>query len=288
MFLVMLLFALFGSTFVFGEAAVWYIRPVFFVMIRFFLAGTLILGYQWFRNRASLVVKFKDWWPLVQTSFFLFFFAYVIEFWVLQFVSGAKVSLIWNLSPFVTAVFAYFWFKELMTSKKFLGLAIGFLGFFPLLMAPSVREDMAGTVFNISWPEAILIIAVFASALGWILFRRMMDRGYQTLVINGYSMIIAGFLSLFTSLMFEGPWNPVPVLDWYKGLWYIFYMTLVGNLICFNLYGYLLKRYSTTYLSFCGFMTPLFAAVIQYFYLGNAVGKEFIITLVPCHLLMEK
>jgi len=106
-----------------------------------------------------------------------------------------------------------------------------------------------------------------------------MDRGYQPLVINGYAMIISGVFSLITSLAWE-PWNPLPVSNWPLALWYIFYLTLVGNIICFNLYGYLLKKYSTTYLSFCGFMTPIFAAILQYFFFGNPVGIPFIITLV--------
>ncbi len=279
MFLVLLLFALFGSTFVFGEAAVLYVKPVFFVMIRMFLAGFLILAYQFFQDRASLKVRPKDWWVIGQTSFYLLFFAYIIEFWVLQYVTGAKVSLLWNLSPFVTAVFAYFWFSEKMTPKKLLGLGFGFFGFIPILLAPAAREESIGGLFSLSWPELLLIVAVIAAAYGWIMFRRVMDRGYQPLVINGYAMIIAGVLSLIVSLIFE-PWNPVPVLNWSHAIWYILYLTLVGNLICFNLYGYLLKRYSTTYLSFCGFMTPIFSAILQYFYFGNPVGIPFVITLV--------
>ncbi|HJM69197.1 MAG TPA: DMT family transporter [Candidatus Babeliales bacterium] len=279
MLLIMILFALFGSTFVFGEAAVRYVQPVFFVMIRMFIAGFLMLGYQFFKDRPSLSIKKKDWLMLFQTSFFLLFFAYVIEFWVLQYVTGAKVSLLWNLSPFITAIFAYYFFNEKMTGKKILGLVIGFLGFIPILIAPAQREHLIHKMFSLSWAETILIIAVIAAAYGWIVFKRVMDRGYQPTVINGYAMVISGFLSLLLSLVSES-WTPFPVSNWAMAGWYIFYLTLVGNIICFNLYGYLLNRYSTTYLSFCGFMTPMFAAIIQYFYFGNPVGIPFILSLI--------
>ncbi|OGB97114.1 hypothetical protein A3F06_04300 [candidate division TM6 bacterium RIFCSPHIGHO2_12_FULL_36_22] len=279
MLLILILYALTGSTFVFGEAAVRYMPPVFFVMTRMFLAGGLILGYQYFKNRASLRIKKKDWLIIFYISFLLLFLAYVTEFWALQYVTGAKVALLWNLSPFITAIFAYYSFKEEMTFKKFLGLLIGFFGFIPILIEPAAREKLIYSMFSLSWAEMFLIIGIIASAYGWILFKFAMDRGYQPLVINGYAMIIAGFLSLIVSLMFEN-WSPFPISYWFISCWYIFYLTLVGNIICYNLYGYLLKRYSTTYLSFCGFITPIFTAIMQYFYFGTSIGIPFVVSLI--------
>ena len=43
---------------------------------------------------------------------------------------------------------------------------------------------------------------------------------------------------------------------------YSFALVIIANIIGYNLYGYLLSRYSATFLSFAGFMTPLFAALL--------------------------
>lgn len=280
MFLVFVLFILFATTFVFGEAAISYVSPIFLVGVRMLFASVLLSAYQFVLNRSSLRLRSKDIPLIIITSIFLMYITYAVEFWSFQYISGAKVALIWNLSPFFTALIAYFALKEIMTVKKFLGLVIGFLGFIPVLVAPTAEEAGMISLLNITWPEFLLALSVMGAAYGWILFRHVMDRGYQPLVINAYAMCVAGILCLITSYFLEGPWDPVPVYNMIFATGYTIYLTVVGNVICFNLYGYLLKRYSTTYLSFCGSMTPLFAAIIQYFYLGKAVGIPFIVTLI--------
>jgi drug/metabolite transporter (DMT)-like permease len=55
-------------------------------------------------------------------------------------------------------------------------------------------------------------------------------------------------------------------------------MILIANIIFYNLYGYLLKKYTATFLSFVGFVTPLFAAFFEWFFFGTMVPHEFFLT----------
>jgi drug/metabolite transporter (DMT)-like permease len=52
----------------------------------------------------------------------------------------------------------------------------------------------------------------------------------------------------------------------------------ISNLICYNLYGYLLKKYSVTFVSFAGFITPLFTALFGWWYLGEVVTWPFYVS----------
>jgi len=60
---------------------------------------------------------------------------------------------------------------------------------------------------------------------------------------------------------------------------YCMALVIIANIIGYNLYGYLLTRYSATFLSFAGFMTPLFAALLGWLFLGEQVTWHFFATI---------
>ena len=61
---------------------------------------------------------------------------------------------------------------------------------------------------------------------------------------------------------------------------YTLLLIIIANIIGYNLYGYLLHHYSTTFLSFAGSITPLFAALLAWFFLHETITKGFIMTFV--------
>jgi drug/metabolite transporter (DMT)-like permease len=50
-----------------------------------------------------------------------------------------------------------------------------------------------------------------------------------------------------------------------------------SNVICYNLYGYLLKKYSATLVSFVGFTQLIFATAYGRIFLGEHVEPYFIV-----------
>ena len=46
-------------------------------------------------------------------------------------------------------------------------------------------------------------------------------------------------------------------------------MTLISNVFCYNLYGFLLKKYTATLLSFVGLLSPIFASLSEWIILGQ-------------------
>ena len=47
-------------------------------------------------------------------------------------------------------------------------------------------------------------------------------------------------------------------------------MTLVFNILCYNLYGFLLKKFTATFLSFIGLLSPIFASINGWLFLGES------------------
>jgi drug/metabolite transporter (DMT)-like permease len=253
-----------------------YSKPIFFVGIRMVVAGLLLYAISWWRHATMPRIKPDHWRLFFAIVIFHIYCAYVFDLWSLQYLTSFKSSFFFNLSPFITALFSYVVFGEIMTRRKWLGLSIGFLGFLPELLKQTPSEEIAGGISFLSWPELMLIGAVASACYGWIVMRMLMQEGYSPFFVNAVGMFGGGILALITSFFFEG-WSPAPVTELWPFILLTSAIIIVINGIFYNLYGYLLNRYTATFLSFCGFMCPLFAALFGTVFLGETVTWHFFV-----------
>lgn len=263
MFLVFIMYAFMATTFIIGKAVLNYSTPLFFIGVRMVIAGILLLSYNYFFRKQKISFKKEDLLLYLKLSAVHIFIPFVFEFWSLQYISAAKTAMLYNLSPFITAVFAFFILNERVTKLKIIGLIVGFLGFIPILIAQLPQESVFGEWFFISVPELVLLGAIISAAYAWIVIKRaIVSQRYSLMTLNGISMFIAGISALFISLIIDS--FIIPVTNYKSFLSLTLLIIIVGNVICYNLYGYLLKRYTATFLSFAGFTTPLFTALFQW------------------------
>lgn len=293
MILVIFMYFLFASTFTLGKAALTYVTPFLFTGIRMVLGGSMLLGYSVLTKRYFM--SRRDIQLFAQIISFHIFLAYTLEFWALENVTSAKACLLYNLSPFITAIFSYFLFAEKLSVRQACGLIIGFLGFIPILIAQTPLEKIAMHVGFLSAYEIALILSVTSSAYGWMTMKKLTSKGYPFVFVNGVGMTGGGILALGLSFIKEGMPTfknaPVvmPLIAQKYGIFienvvvlgmYSCALILIANIIGYNLYAYLLSRYSATFLSFAGFMTPLFAAALGWIFLGEVVTWHFFATMV--------
>ena len=286
MILVIILYLLFASAFTLGKAALAYVSPFLFIGIRMTVGGALLLAYL-FLSKKRVTFEKKDSRLFLQIIFFHIFLSYTLEFWGMEQVNSAKVCLLYNLSPFITALFSYFLFAERLTMRQVCGLIIGFAGFLPILIAQTPTEEMFWNIAFFSVYEIAISISVISSAYGWVTMKNLVHRGYSFIFVNGIRMLGGGILSLVLSLIKEG-WpimkqQPDIVLNGFCSpfmmlSFYTMALIIIANIICYNLYGYLLSRYSPTFLSFSGFMTPLFGAFLGWFFLGEVITWHYFAT----------
>lgn len=278
MYLVVLLYALFASVFTVSKTGLMYTQPLFFVGTRMAFAGVLMLAYQYFFQRSQFRFEKAHFWRLFRLAAFNIYLTNVLEFWGLQYLTSFKTCFIYSLSPFLSAIMSYFMFSERLGPKKWAGLLVGFLGFIPILLNETGGEAELGHFFFLSWAEIAVMFAAVFSVYGWITLRQLVkENGYTPFMANGISMLIGGCMALVHSLLTEN-WNPVPVTETVPFLECAFLLIVISNLVCYNLYGFLLRRFTATFISFAGFTTPLFAALFGWFYLGEVVTLPFYIS----------
>lgn len=274
---VILLYALFASLFGLSKATLEHCEPFFLIGSRMAFAGALLITHQWFFNRKVFQsITRRAWFDFALLGFTGIYVTNIFEIWGIQHMSSAKACFIYSVSPFLSGLFSYILFREILSKRKWLGMLIGFAGLVPLqIHSFSEHAHEASTRMG----ELALLIGVLASVYGWILLKKIVTRHGQSLLLaNGISMLIGGSLALIHSYGAGETWTPVPVTNMENFLMNTFAMCLISNIICYNLYGYLLKRYSVTFMSFAGLITPLFASLFGWFFLDESMTWHFILS----------
>jgi drug/metabolite transporter (DMT)-like permease len=277
--LVILLYAMFASVFTISKTGLAYTEPFFFVGTRMLLAGIIMLSYQVFFKKEKIFSQKMPWVRLFCLSFFNIYLTNTCEFLGLKDLTSFKTCFFYSLSPFLSALFSYFIFSERMGLNKWIGLVIGFLGLLPIMLQQKGAENISGELFFFSWPELFVMTAATSSVLGWIFLRQLInENGYSPFVANGISMFVGGAFALTHSYFVEN-WNPIPVTEFLPFFECALLLLIISNLICYNLYGFLMKTFSATFMSLAGFSTPLFSALFGFIFLGEEVTWPFYLSL---------
>ena len=283
MILILFMYSLFAASFTIAKILLSFLPPIFLIAVRMTIAGLILLFMHCIMHKKLSIAQYhKISWRMISWSTIVWWVGfsiihivipYVTEFIALESIAPSCSALIFNLTPFFSAFLSYVYFHELMTLKKWLGFLIGFFG-----IAWFVQSQSVFCMDGNALAYGLVLISVFFGALGWIYVRILVRSGYEPLLINGVAMLLAGLQSFGLAYVFE----PLVQFDWSRLYLFLFWLTLIiilTNVIFYNLYAYLLKRYSVTLLSFMGCVIPLFTAFFDWLFLGIHVSHQFFFAL---------
>lgn len=270
MVLIFILHALWAASVTTSKMLLHFTKPIFLTGIRMSIAGSVLLYYQYFHEHHNFVLKRKHVWLFFQVALFGIFLSYNLRHWALDEVSAAKTMFLYNSGPFLSSLFSYFMFRERMSQQKWFGLFIGCVGMVPILLTSSPAEMSMGEFLYISWAELAILASAAAHSYSWIVIRHLVrDENYSPMMVNGICMFFGGLLALISSFFVEGH-LPVAQANMLYFFGLLAFVIVISNIICHNLYGYLLRKYTATFLSFTGFMGPPLAALYGWF-LGDTL-----------------
>lgn len=278
MFVIFLTYFLFSCAYVMARDVLVYAPPFLTVGLRLLVAGVLLMGYCFFRG-ISWRIKRADWPLFVVIIVLNVYVTNVFEMWALQYVPAAEAAFMYTLTPFFGAFIAYWALGQSMSRHKWLGLSVGFAGIIPFLASQYAGEQLTAQLGMFSLADFAIVFASLATMAGWISFQELVfKRGYSVIFVNGFSLLVGGILALVTSFVFQ-PWARIPSGHVF-GLWaYVLAGALIIHVICYNLYGHLLRRYSVVFMAFASFMSPLFTAILGWLFLCESVGWTFWLSL---------
>lgn len=278
MWLIVLMYAIFASSFPITKILRTYTSPIFLTGVRMLIGGSILLIYYTFYRKKSCRIYKHQYWIYAQIIFIGIYLNYIARFWAIEYLTSIKSCFLFNISPLLTSFFSYIFFGETISKKQWLGFVFGFAALVPIIITSSPLEAFFGEFAFFSWPEVAMLFSVAADSYKWILMRKLIkEQTCSPVLANGLCMGLGGLLALLTAFLVEGIFPVTSVVPFVS---YLGIYILISNVISYNLYGYLLRSYTATFLSLAGFMAPLFAAFYGWLFLNEHVSWHFYVSII--------
>ena len=227
-------------------------------VVRFLLAGTLLLGYASFVQRDRLPEK-KEWWHLTifgafNTTIYLGIFIISLEE-----VTAGITSIALALNPLLISVMTALWLKRPVTKIEWTSILIGIVGV-TIASYPLLRNSYAtvtGLLLLATCMVAYSFGSVYYATVNWKLSRT---------AINGWQVLIGGILLLPMAFFFHSKPNQFDARFWFSIAW----LVVPVSIGAVQLWLYLLKS-DAVKASLWLFLCPIFGLVFASILLGEPI-----------------
>ncbi len=260
----LILCGIWGSTWLFIKLGLANLPPITFAGIRFVIACTILFSLIRIR-RIPLPRARADWILLATSGILSFGFNYGLVFWGEQYITSGLAALLQSTLPAFGLVFAHFHLpSERLTWTKIGGVVLGVCGVgvvFSNQLAVSGRQALAGCV-------ALVLSAMFA-AYSNVLVKRF-GKHLNPAVLSAGQMLFGLLLLLSVGIPLEG--NPLKFHWTAIALIAMLYLAIVGSVIAFLLYYWLVLNMDVTKSMLIALVTPVVAVILGMIVLDEEFG----------------
>src|ERR1700733_1271524 len=304
MFDVFLGFAFLASATVANKYALFVLSTSLMVGIRMLAAGLILFAFYYHKSHRLKFSYFKhDAVLLLGVTLLTMLVPALFKAYALKNMLSSKAAFLASLDPFVTAIYAFFFWSEKLTVKKIVGITLGFVGTFILICFQTGNEPMAWSIF--SYPEIAALLAMAIGRLGWMFVQQLVrSERYTAGEINGLLMTISGimaFIAPFVLAAFSLLLSYIPIINTFIPVYSftdashylvlqnlsccnppmiifaIAYTIIIGNVIGYTMYANFLKHHSATFVSLAGFSVPLYVYLFGNILLGEPLSLIFLV-----------
>lgn len=262
----LLLCCIWGSTWLFIKLGLEDLPPFTFAGIRFVIAFAILAAIVALR-RLSLPKTSRDWLLLVISGILAFCVNYGLLFWGEQYISSGLAAVLQSTIPAFGLVIAHFYLPgEKMTLLKILGVVLGVIGvavIFSNQLAVAGPRALAGC--------AALIVSSIGAAYSNVLVKTY-GKHLDPAILAGGQM----FFGLIPLLLIGIPWEGSPLnFHWTPmALVALFYLAIVGSVVAFLLYYWLVQNMDVTKTMLIALVTPVVAVTLGMLVLNEELHRR--------------
>lgn len=254
------IYVVWGSTFLAIAVVVRDFPPFFSMAIRHLAAGSLVFAWVMARRKAREPLGWKQWRAAFVFGAALFLLGHGLLAWAQQDVPSGIAALLVGTIPLWFAILAWLLLGERLGARALVGLVLGFAGL-AFLLDPSGKEGA----------EPIGALVIVFGALSWAagsVYSQRLALPKDTLLGAAMGMLAGGTLLALVSAT-RGELDDVHFTT--DALLATAYMVVVGSLIGFSAYVWLLKTVPASTVSTYAYVNPVIAV-----FLGWAFNDEAI------------
>jgi drug/metabolite transporter (DMT)-like permease len=260
-----------GSTYLAIRVGVHEVPPLMFAAMRFFAAGAALYG--WTRLRGEKAPDKRQWISACILAALIFVGDYGLLFWAeIRVPSGIAAVMMATIPVFIALGEIAFLGTQRMTWRLGIALVVGMGGVAVLTLRTLNLSGMPVEPLG----AAALIVAAACWGVATILTRKL-ELPPSKVVSSGAQMLAGGIMLFAVSAAF-GEFGRFDVRRVSSGAWWaLAYLVVVGSIIGFTAYLWLLHHQSPTKVGTYAYVNPLVAVVVGYFLGGEELGMRTIV-----------
>lgn len=265
-----------GSTYLWNKIAVTELPAFMLASIRFLTAGTMVLVIAKILKKPLRISKeqFKN---VVIAGILFLVFGNGAFVYGLQFLDSGFAALEASINPLMILIIMRLYHKKPIKLRSIIGITLGIIGMYVLVSQNGLKLGEG---------SAIGIIIIFLCVLSWSIgsvFVSQAELPKNFFVSTGYQMLTAGVLMAVISFLFGDSWT-LPQTWQTDTQISMLCLILFGSIGAFTAFNYLLKNVSPEKVATSGYVNPIIALLLGWYFLGETITLQTIIA--GCLLLL--
>lgn len=243
------------------------IPPLSFAFIRFLIAGIVVLP---FLLKTNFLKDLKRLTPfsLLGTINIVFFILGV------KMTTATISQLLYAGVPLLTAIFLFALFRERLSMRKEMGIAIGFVGVALVVLLPVIERGgkFSGDLLG----NSLIGIGVISWSLYMVYSKKKLE-SFSPLIVTSAFIWVTCFalfpLSLTDLIAYPNWWQNLT----FSGVLSLSYVSIVSTVLVYLLNQYAIKHGGSVLASMQFYLLPVFAYLSAFFLLGERLTIGLII-----------